>query len=286
MPQPTAACRLGFSAAGPSPQRCLLAQLLPCCCLCCAANLNSAVRAAVKKLEAAVKPVLLVGANMRSARARAAIQASPLLGSPVGVHRAWAAGPMHGCSGLAGNLWRCPARCLAALSLRVWNWRAPPPAGCQALLGWRLSVWAVGWSWVQALAEASSMPVAVMPNAKGLFPETHPNFIGERVKHCGWMGRVAAWRVEMWVCRAHAVFPPHCGSFSQIHRPPCLSTPNPPHCPHSHSHVCPAGVYWENVSTPFTGEVVVAADAYLIAAPVRGSVRCCIIDVKQIDLDC
>lgn len=28
------------------------------------------------------------------------------------------------------------------------------------------------------LAEASGMPVAVMMNAKGLFPEDHPNFIG------------------------------------------------------------------------------------------------------------
>lgn len=32
---------------------------------------------------------------------------------------------------------------------------------------------------MQALAEASGMPVAVMPNAKGLFPESHPNYIGE-----------------------------------------------------------------------------------------------------------
>lgn len=29
-----------------------------------------------------------------------------------------------------------------------------------------------------ALAERSGFPVAVMPNAKGQFPETHPNYIG------------------------------------------------------------------------------------------------------------
>lgn len=41
-----------------------------------------------------------------------------------------------------------------------------------------------------ALAESSGMPVAVMPNAKGLFPETHPNFIGEAFGGWGrhWVG--------------------------------------------------------------------------------------------------
>ena len=32
------------------------------------------------------------------------------------------------------------------------------------------------------LAEASGMPVAVMPNAKGFFPENHPNYIGRRAQ--------------------------------------------------------------------------------------------------------
>lgn len=65
---------------------------------------------------------------------------------------------------------------------------------------------------MQALAEASGMPVAVMPNAKGLFPEDHPNFIG---------------------------------------------------------------VFWENISTPYTGEVVVSSDVYLMAGPVFTDASTC-----------
>ena len=51
------------------------------------------------------------------------------------------------------------------------------------------------------LAEASGMPVAVMPNAKGFFPENHPNYIGmfgaERERACveckGWGGVGGDW---------------------------------------------------------------------------------------------
>jgi hypothetical protein len=69
----------------------------------CTENLHAAVARTAAFLGAAIKPVLICGSSMRSARARAAMI---------------------------------------------------------------------------ALAERSGFPVAVMPNAKGQFPETHPNYIG------------------------------------------------------------------------------------------------------------
>lgn len=36
-------------------------------------------------------------------------------------------------------------------------------------------------------------------------------------------------------------------------------------------HCLRAGVFWENVSTPYTGEIVVSADVYLLAGAVSSA---------------
>lgn len=132
-----------------------------------AAQLDASVAATAAFLNQAVKPVLVCGARMRSPRARAAMvklaEASGACAYVCLQAGAWLAGL---CSG-AASMWGGAAQRAGVppqlLQRRCRPQRLPPcPPACLPA----------------AAAAAAGMPVAVMMNAKGLFPEDHPNFIG------------------------------------------------------------------------------------------------------------
>ena len=80
------------------------------------------------------------------------------------------------------------------------------------------------FSWLQS----AEYPVAIQPNAKGMFPEGHARFIGER----------RVYELDLLSIQSNV-----------------LMAGGPPS----------AGTYWGQVSSAYCSEVVEASDAYLFA---------------------